>query len=334
MDMTNTLISKVLILDDATPHLERLKSFYADCGLLGIRPQRNDDDSVVALLRSNVDLGGIMLYEHFGGTPGRGVALAREIHAARPELPLFLRRDTHASVAGLAGSDAAMFRCAYTLDDLQQLRAPLEASIFSRFYPTDLVRGIGELTRASLESLFDGCEIDLETPYLVKDRIIYGEVFTMIAIESHWCRGTMMLQAAESAMLDLIGRSRPQAAAEAGSTPGSAADFRELNALLGEATNLIWGSFRNRYVGHADGQAGIAQTQVPVVINHHRNYISFGADDPQLCFRYTLRDPARPSAPPVPLFQRFVFNLCWSPDEFRENPTVESLVSSGELELF
>jgi hypothetical protein len=36
----------------------------------------------------------------------------------------------------------------------------------------------------------------------------------------------------------------------------------------------------------------------------------------------------------VPLYQRFVFNLNWSPDELTENPVVESLFSAGELELF
>lgn len=325
MDMTNTLISKVLVLDDAGMHFDGLKSFYAECGLLGIRPQRSDDDSVVALLRSNIDLGGIMLYENFGGMPGRGIALARDIHDSRPELPLFLRRDVSASVAGLTERDAAMFRCAYTLDDLQPLRASLDASIFSRIYPNDLVRGITELTRASLQTLFRNCDVDIETPYLVKDRIIYGEVFTMIAIESNWCRGTMMLQAAEAAMLGLM----PGKAAE-----GKPHGVRELNNLLGEATNMIWGSFKNRYVGQADRNAGLMQTQVPIIINHRRNTISFGSEDPQLCLKYTLRQHDAPAAAPVPLYQRFVFNLNWSPDDFKENPSVESLVSSGELEMF
>lgn len=325
MSADKLMVSKVLVLDGSGTQFDSLKAFCEDCGLVGIRPQHGDEASVMAILNSNVDLGGIMLYEDFGGA-GQGLELARKIHDSRPELPIFLRRAAVASVAGLAEKDAAMFRCAYTLADLEQLRATLDASIFSRVYPNDLVRGITELTRTSLETLFRNCDIDVETPYLVKDRIIYGEVFTMIAIESQWCRGYMMLQTAEDAVLGLIRRDADGA--------GKTMTFRELNSVLGEATNMVWGSFKNRYVGQGDSKNGLLQTQVPIIINHHRRFISFGSEDPQLCLKYTLREHDRPAAVPVPIFQRFVFNLNWSPDEFKENPSVESLVDSGELELF
>ncbi|WP_217351302.1 chemotaxis protein CheX [Azoarcus sp. DN11] len=319
------LVSKVLVLDDASTYVGSLKAFCEECGLVGIRANQGGETGLMAVLRANVDLGGIMLYENFGGDLDRTLALARQIHALRPELPVFLRRQSVASVAGLAEKDAAMFRCAYTLADLQQLKATLDDSIFSRFYPNDLVRGISEITRASLEALFRHCEVDVETPYLVKDRIIYGEVFTMITIESGWCRGYMMMQACEYAVIGLIRGGRDGA---------EAATFRDLNQVLGEATNLIWGGFKNRYVGQSRAPDATMQTQVPIVINHHRRYISFGSDEPQLCLKYTLRDRSRPEAPSVPIYQRFIFNLCWAPDEFRENPSVESFVDSGELELF
>lgn len=330
MDMVmsdkRAVVSKVLVLDDAKVHFEGLKAFCEDCGLVGIRPQQGDAESVMAILKSNVDLGGILLFEKYGGDPGQGLALARQIHFSRPELPIFLRRDSVSSLAGFEERDAAMFRCAYTLGDLEQLRDVLDASIFSRIYPNDLVRGITEMTSASLQTLFRNCDIDVETPYLVKDRIIYGEVFTMIGIESNWCRGYMMLQSSEESLLDLIRRA-----------PGEDSGritFRELNNVLGEATNLVWGSFKNRYVGDDDGQGARFLPQVPIIINHQRRYISFGSDDPQLCLKYTLREKDRPNAPGIPIFQRFVFNLRWSPEAFKENPSVESFVESGELELF
>jgi hypothetical protein len=217
-----------------------------------------------------------------------------------------------------------MFRCAYTMDDLSVLRGSIEASVFSRVYPTDLVRNIGIMTRESLRTLFKRCDVELETPYLVKDKIIYGEVFTMIAIESAWCRGYMMLQAAEEQALSLLDPNSPDDDRRA---------FRELNNVLSEATNLIWGGFKNKYVSPV-GALPVGQTQVPIVINHQRRYISFGSEDPQLCFKYVLKDKERPDAPGVPIYQRFVFNLNWAPESFAENPTVESFVESGELELF
>ncbi len=318
------IVSKVLILDDGAAHLDSLKAFCEETGLVGIRPPKGGAN-LMSILKSNVDLGGILLHEHFGNAPGQGIELARKIHASRPELPIFLRRETTASVAGLSEKDAAMFRCAFTLADLQILRATLDTSIFNRAYPNDLVRGITGFTHSALETLFRDCEIDIETPYLVKDRIIYGEVFSLISIESNWCRGYMMFQSAEDPVLDLLRHDSGHKAEKW--------TFRELNQVLGELTNLAWGAFKNRYVDH-DHPIPTSQTQVPILINHHRGYISFGSDEPQLCLKYMLRHRNQPELAPVPIFQRFVFNLNWSPDAFRENPPIESLVDSGALELF
>lgn len=321
----NRLVSKVLVLDDGVSHFDSLKNLCEECGLIGIRPHQKSTEAVLGILKSNVDLGGILLYENHGGQAGSGITLAREIHRSRPELPIFLRRDLSANLAGLSEKDASMFRCAYVQSALETLRASLEASIFNRIYPNELVRGISEMTRVSLESLFKHCDVEMETPYIVKDRIIYGEVFTIIAIESNWCRGYMMLQAEEEAVLELIRGNRADSKEDA--------TFRDLNNVLGEATNLIWGSFKNRYVGADDGRNTLLQTQVPIIVNHHRRFISFGSEDPQLCFKYLLRD-RNGTRPPVPVLQRFIFNLSWSPQDFKENTTVESLVNTGELELF
>jgi ADP-heptose:LPS heptosyltransferase len=46
--------------------------------------------------------------------------------------------------------------------------------------------------------------------------------------------------------------------------------------------------------------------------------ISFGSSTPQLCFKYTLTDLNDQSAPPVYIYQRFVFNLNWTPEDFKE----------------
>lgn len=323
--MTDTplVMSKVLVLDDACEHFERLKQFCDECGLVGIKPNQGNKESVMTILKSNVDLGGILLHENYGAA-GQGLALAKSIHTSRPELPIFLRRETAASLADMSAADASVFCAAFTISELDQLKSALDSSIFSRVYPTELVRGITEMTLSSLRTLFKNCSVDVEAPYLVKDQIIYGEVFSMIAIESNWCRGYMMLQSEEERLLDPL---RDAAA-------GEVLTFRDLNSVLGEATNLIWGSFKNRYVGDHDNQSGFAQTQVPIIINHQRRYISFGSDDPQLCLKYTLTENNKPGATPVPIFQRFIFNLSWSPDQFAEIPSVEALVDSGELELF
>jgi hypothetical protein len=161
----------------------------------------------------------------------------------------------------------------------------------------------------------------------VRDRIIFGEVFSLIPLESAWCRGYMMMQAEETPILDLLDRYRTSESAEDGE-----ANFRDLNGVLGEVTNLIWGSFKNRYVGDADAWLR-SQVQVPLLVNHKHKYISFGTGNPQLCFMYSLTDPR--SGRSVKLHQRFVFSLSWSPEDFREvTDDVGAMVEAGELDLF
>ena len=110
--------------------------------------------------------------------------------------------------------------------------------------------------------------------------------------------------------------------------------LQKYHQTLGEVTNLVWGAFKARYIAEGD-KRGQFQTQVPIIINHHQKYISFGSEDPQLCFRYTLTDNTDEDKPPIHVYQRFVFNLNWSPEDFKEVQTsCEELVESGELELF
>src|SRR5258708_7748242 len=133
----------------------------------------------------------------------------------------------------------------------------------------------------------------------------------------------MMLQTEEDPLLALIGREAPQ-------RPG--ATFRSVNDQLSEITNLIWGSFKNRYIGD-DKMAAAGRVQIPLIVNHKHKYISFGTENPQLCFRFTLTDEATERT--STLYERFIFNLNWSPEDFKEiAPDTADLVDSGELELF
>jgi hypothetical protein len=132
----------------------------------------------------------------------------------------------------------------------------------------------------------------------------------------------MMLQTEEQPILDIL---------DAYGSKQEAANFRDVNSLLGEVTNLIWGAFKNRYIGDA-GAALASRVQVPLIVNHKHKYISFGSENPQLCFFYTLTDEN--TGKTIKLYQRFVFNLCWTPEEFKEIAhDASELVDSGELEL-
>jgi hypothetical protein len=321
------LISKVLVLDNDTDCHATIRQFCERSGLVGLRVQQ---EHLMSVLRSNVDLGGVMLSESCAGLEQGDGGLAREIHRIRPELPLFLRRRRRLDGVQISAKDMRLFSAVYRIDDIDSLQEALEKSIFSLRYPNALVRGIAELSKTVLENQFQDWDVEVETPYLVRDRIIFGELFTLIPLESNWCRGYMMLQAEEVALLRI-------AAPQEVETISEEESFRRLNNTLAETTNLIWGWFKNRFISQEGMQSGLAGNlvQVPIVVNHGRRYISFGSEDAQLCFKYVLRARGDSDRDAVTLVQRFIFNLNWSPEDFMENQaSVEELFQTGELELF
>jgi hypothetical protein len=316
------LVSKVLVLDDDERHHEAIKVFCAENALV---PLKAAGGNPMAMLRSNVDLGAVLLWEHFGGGPGKGLELARDIHHARQELPIFLRRDTQPHLGDFDEADQRLFSVAYTAADMTPLRDAIGTALFNRVYPTALVRGITEVTRRAIEGQFRNITVEHEAPCLVKDRIIYGELFSLIPLESNWCRGYMMLQTREQQLLDFIFN-------DSFGPAGDETNFRALNNLLGETTNMVWGAFKNRFIAAAPDVTRL--TQVPIIVNHQHRYISFGAEDPMLCVKYRLYDKRDAARGFVVMYQWFAFSLAWTPDNFAENVSVESLCASGEIEFF
>jgi CheY-specific phosphatase CheX len=318
MDM-NKPVSKVLVLDDCPDHAEAIKRFCDENNLVGLKVKTH---RLQAVLRSNIDLGAILLAENYGGSPAECAAIASRIDALRPELPIILRRDERATLDDLPHALREVVCAAYVASDMAPLRLAIDEYLFVMDYPNALVRGIAEITEFRLANLFRDMTVTSDTPCLVRDQIIYGEVFSLISLESTWCRGYMLVQTDEQPLLELLGRKQGGEVA---------ADFRDLNSVLGELTNMVWGAFKDRYLG--DAQAARSQVQVPLLINHKQRYISFGTSNPQLCFKYHVTDET--SGRSIVFDQRFIFNLSWSPEDFKESTDdVDALVAAGELDLF
>jgi hypothetical protein len=316
----NKPVSKVLVLDESPLHMDTIKRFCDENNLVGVKVRKS---RLLSVLRANIDLGAILLDENYGGSLDEAAAIANRVYAVRPELPVIMRREARTTLDDLPESLRQIICAAYVASDMSPLREVIDRYIFSLDYPNALVRGISELSESKLSTLFKDFTITCAPPTIVRDRIIFGEVFSLIALESAWCRGYMMIQAEEEPLLALLDRR---------GTGQGAADFRDLNDLLGELTNLIWGAFKNRYLGDADTLAR-AQVQVPLLVNHRQKYMSFGSENPQLCFVYTITDEE--SGRSVNLHQRFVFSLSWSPEEFREiTEQPGTTVEAGELDLF
>lgn len=321
MTEPTTLPAKVLLLEHDPVSYRALLDFADRSGLI-VLPRTSLD--ALATLDQHKDLGGVLLAEDLPCEGTDPMTLARAIHRQRPELPIFLRRT---GTRPLSEDEARAIRHPWTSGAMAELEAAVEHSLFSLRYPPALVSGIVELTTEAMRSMFPHANVQAETPYVVHDRIIFGQVSTLIPLEATWCRGYMMLQCEESALR--------QGLVQGFGYEGVGGDlsFRELNHLVAEVTNLIWGAFKNRYIPAQVTPA--VQVQVPIVINHEQKYISFGSQDPQLCIRWQLTDPRRPGMPPLIIVQRMIFNLWYSPEQFAEVAAAPPPAGgSGELELF
>jgi hypothetical protein len=313
-------ITKLLILDDHPDHAPVLKQFCDERSLVALKAR---PDRLMSVLRSNIDLGGVLLGDDYGGSVVEATSAALRIEALRPELPIILRLAPGTSADALPAALREAVCATFTTHEMAALATAVDEYIFSLEFPNALVRGISEITEVRLASLFRGVSVTWDTPSIVRDRIIFGEVFSLIPLDGAWCRGYMLMQVEEDPMLALLAREAPHDA------PG---DFRDINGLLGELTNLIWGAFKDRFLNQ-DAITSRSQVQVPLLVNHKNRYISFGSSNPQLCFRYRLTDAA--SGHSVTIDQRFIFSLSWSPEDFSENVVdVDTLVEAGELDLF
>ncbi len=322
------LVSKVLVLDNSLECFKQIKHFCDQNGLIGLKV---NSVNIMAILSAYVDLGAILLAENYCQSLTDTLDLAQQIHTARPELPIVLRKTSNSGFDDLIEKQQKLFCATYTIDDMSPLRKVIDEYIFSLVYPNALVRGISELTVSTLETLstlenrFKHLKVITETPYIVRDRIIFGEVCSLIPLESSWCRGYMMLQTEEGGILDVLGYNELTASEDP-------ATFRTVNNILGELTNLLWGAFKTHFIAADDPGTGFT-SEVPIVINHQHKYISFGSENPQLCFKYILTDESNSHF--IPIYQWFVFNLYWSPEDFKEiYASVDDFVDSGELELF
>jgi hypothetical protein len=324
MGETHVIQSQVLVVDHDETALRELRDFCSVNHLVGFRVQ---PDTVLEVLRSNIHLGAIFLSDGAGAGGMDAMQLGAALHKLRAELPIFLRRERSGSLDDLPDKAREVFTGAYQLSNVGKLKELVDSYVFSTHYPGELVRGIRELTIESLQAVFRGVEVECDTPYIVRDKLIYGELFSLMPLESDWCRGYMMFQTDEKNMLEIIRARKTQLAPKE-------PNFRDVNSLLSEIANIAWGSFKSRFFTD-NGEQNIGyRMQVPIIINHGQRFISFGTDHPQLCLQYRVRDRDGVLAP-ITLYQKFVFSLHWSPEKFMENQrAVDNLLDRGELELF
>ena len=323
------LVSKVLIFEENQAAQSVLKEFCAANGLVGVKQTSH---SSMKMLYTNSDLGAVLLSEKSHDSAeglSNGFELAVRIKRVRKELPIFIRRENRTDLDDLTPEQRKAITGAYTLDDMSALTGLVDQYLADSEYPISLIRRIEEVTTSALTSLFKDIEVTNELPYLVKDKLTYGDILSLLPVESPWFGGYMMVQSEELPMIGLIEDGRTSIEPEN-------IDFRDVMGILSEISNQAWGGLRTRLISlYPPTHDSMPKIFVPITVNQYKEYISFGTDRSQLCFKYTLRD-LRGKVAPVTLYQNFIFNIRWNPEEYQQadENTVEELVESGCLEMF
>lgn len=320
----NEVLSKVIVVEKNAERLTLLKSFFETNKLLGYRVNRKN---ILSILKSNIDLGGVFLPE-VDNQATSFIDLALSIHKIRPDLPIFMSVESDRSLKNLSAEAQEAIVGTYLHSDLSQLKELVDTYLFSRHYPSEFISSVRELSAEILQNSFKEMSVNVEHPYIVKDKVVYGELFSLFPLETNWCRGYMMLQMEEGNIMEAV-------TAQKTLINTAEPNFRHVNAILGELSNMIWGGLKNRYGSKSHEESlGQVRTEIPIIVNHLRKYISFGSDDPQLCLKYKLLDKAG-ILKPITIYQKFIFSLDWSPEKYAEaNKNMNDLVSGGELELF
>jgi len=300
----NTVVSYILFHDENTSANNRIQAFCQDNRLIQLRESSSD---LLDVLSRNINLGAIFLAEDSQYEQGNGLELARLIHQSRPEVPIFLRT---AGIKGKADLPCELQHCiagVYHLDRLSDLEVLIDKHIFSDDYPNHLVNAIQTLSTEVIESQLQGMSVEVDSPKLVNDRLIHGDLHSIISLESNWCKGHMMVEVNQDELGQLIRFDKTFL----GSSDSS--DFRDINAWLGEMTNLIWGVLKSKVLSQASAGQPISDVQLPIITNHRERYITFGTTRPHLCIKYTFRDNSG-VLPDTTLFQRFIFSVTWLPN--------------------
>ena len=225
-----SLVSKLLVFEDDKDVQVSIKEVLDSNGLVAVRQHSY---SAMKVLYSNIDLGGVLIGEASHDSAEGihdGFELAVRIHKIRPELPIFLRREQD-TVDDLTEEQQAAIAGVYTLDNPDKLLEIIERFVADTEYPISLIRRIEEVTLSSLESTFKNTTVKMALPYLVKDKLSYGDITSLLPVQAPWFNGYMMFQSEEEPMLGLID-------ADKTSMESQNADFRVVMGLLSEISNI------------------------------------------------------------------------------------------------
>ncbi len=318
MDKETQIQSKVLTFDTDITVLPKLKKIFDANNLTGMR-SIGDPSIVNIILEKNIHLGALFVNDQ-----GDWLKLSRKLKELRPELPLFLRVDMVEDKEKIEAEDRWLFDGIFHISETALINEYLKTHIFIRDYPLEMISHIQKFSINALEYMIPKVDIRCPAPLVIRDKIIYGEITSLIPVNTNWCRGYMMLQTDMGEFHGLL---------KTLDNPSFKGNLEEVvPPVIGELTNLMWGGFKTVFLKEGFLEGTGPDIQVPIIVNHIQKNISFGGNIPQLCFEYILSDRYG-MGKQTRIVQKFIFNLNWNPDLVKEYD-FQNLVEQGDIELF
>lgn len=318
-----TLASKIVALENDEVQRSLLRDFCKDLNLKGVFV--SNQFRLLDTLHQRINIGAVIVADEGNSI----IELLEQINTKHPEIPVFVSCKTPSNYESFRPVNENSVVRFYPKHDLKALETLISQDLFNRVYPEGLVEKMQEIASTGIMSRFLGVKVNKDNSFLASDKRIFGERFELISVRSSWCEGVMMIQSQAADVEEMIRLGRTTFPA----TEGDVTHFSE--DLLRELLNFIWGGFKAKFVP-SEFTGRPTNIEVPMSINHHEKYISFGVTDPLLCFQFTIEDddPSMASFRPFELFLKFSFHLFWDPDHFHENPETDELAAAGELEFF
>jgi len=310
--------SKVLTFDTDISVLPRLRTLFDANNLTGMRSVA-DPAIVDIILEKNIHLGALFLNNRQDW-----INLSVKLKELRPELPLFLRVEELGEIDDIPEDKLVLFDGIFHISEEEKIHTFLNDHIFIRDYPVDMIRHIHDFSMNAFKFMIPEAQVQSHAPLIIRDKIIYGEITSLIPINTNWCRGYMMIQTELEELHHLL---------TTFNSPAFEGSLDEVvPPVISELTNLMWGGFKTVFLKDGFLEGTGPDIQVPILVNHKMKNISFGGDIPQLCFEYILSNPIGLNRK-AKIVQKFIFNLNWSPDLVAEYDFQE-LVDTGTIELF
>ena len=303
----DNVICNILVYDSNPQSIEQMKSILVQCNLF--KPKT--DNLLLLLEHTNLqesDICALFLCESEDENGLTGFDIAKIVHRSRTNIPIFMRLDGNRTLTDLLPKQRSLIAGCYNLEHPEELKHYTDKFLYGFYFPNVLIDIFLNSGIEVLKNTFRSCEIKFSKPFLLYDHIIDTEYTSILPVQFSFGNGILMFLMKEDDALRLI-------ANEHTALKKSQTNCDYLNQLVSEVMNLYWGKVRQ----HCDATFGECpektSVNIPLVVNHKKNYINYGNHVPQLCFRYILfQDASIPE--PFLLEFKFLFSNILNPNNF------------------